>query len=1116
VLTMLAVRSDFSLGESILDADAIIEEAARVGEKVVALTDTMNVTAMPDFTKKAKKVGIKPIVGCRLRMVDDITWRKVKGVRKGEQEYFLTWYVLSEKGMRALYKLLSLAHDKDHFYFTARLGFSELIETLKTLSVDDVAISFSDTYSAIRNAKCREIAQEISDALRASNVFVQIAPINTPFWDRQNYEALKLAKELGLSVLIARPVLHHKDKADALEIMTAVNRNVKISDGRHWSNYVRDLSAMTDAELVDEATAMCERILGRMSEDVSSLILDHSNERLAEMVKYEWAKQPVSLPKMAEDEFATLVEECKKGWKERFESEVFGHKPDAKELQETYKQRLAYELSVLRKLNFAGYFLLVQDVVRFAKTNGILVGPGRGSVGGSLVAYLMGITDCDPIRFGLLFERFINPDRIDLPDADLDFMSERRHEVIEYMVNKYGRERVANISNFVTLASASAIRDVSKSLGLNEFDYACSKLVPKKHGQPVELKEAADTVTEIAIFRDLHPTVWKNATSLQGVMRNFGVHAAGVVVAGVDLNERSVVDTRQGQSVINWDKRIVEDQGLVKMDILGLSTLDLINATLRMIFKRHGKKVDLSKIPIDDKKVLDNFAKAATVGVFQFESAGMRRLLRELGSDGNITFDDITAATALYRPGPMESGMMDSYFKRKQGLEDVEYDHPLMEPILKPTFGVMVYQEQVMQVARTIAGYSAPDADKLRKIMGKKLPEEMKKERGKFVDGCVATIGSDAEWAGELFDKIEGFAGYGFNKSHSVEYTLISWQCMWLKTYYAVEFFAAALTTMKDDRLPSLLKDAEHMGIEIDLPDINISTAEFEILTDTRLIIPFTRIKGLSDNTANAILKARKGGKFKSRADLETRVERRKCNIGHIEKLEKVGALASITPGSLPARHPDRIRDQAELIPGLITAIVPIDRSMHTDKFTKAKLGELVNEYREKHGPAGDGDGIPVKPCMGKSAKFMVIFDAPTNSEDTAGILTFGNGFPTVADALSEAGLTRSDAYWTSLIKRPKAGSSITPAEHKTYLPYLEREIELLKPTLIVLLGSTVVRHFIPGFKGKASEEAGKVVYDEKLDANILIGFNPGEVWFDPEKQIKLNEVFETAGRIVL
>ena len=737
--------------------------------------------------------------------------------------------------------------------------------------------------------------------------------------------------------------------------------------------------------------------------------------------------------------------------------------------------------------------------------------PVHNSVGGSLVAYLMDITDCDPLRFGLLFERFINPDRIDLPDADLDFMSARRHEVVDYVIQKYGKERVAGVSNFNTLGPASTIRDVGKAFGLSDREYAVSKFIPKKHGQSLSLTESADQVAEIGAYRDKNPELWDVGLKIEGCTRNMGQHAAGLVVGGVDLVERAVLERRKGdERVVCWDKRQVESMGLVKMDILGLSTLDLIDLTLKFIRKRHSKKVNLLEIPLDDPKVLANFAAGLTTGVFQFESGGMRHLLKQLGRDGNITFDDITAATALYRPGPMESGMMDSYWKRKQGDEDVEYDHPDMKPILEPTFGVMVYQEQVMQVARTIAGYTAPDADKLRKIMGKKLPEEMAKERDKFVDGCVATIACTPDWAGDLFDKIEGFAGYGFNKSHSVEYTLISYQSMYLKTNFAVEFVAAALTLMGDDKLPGLLKDAGRLGIEVELPDINQATAEFEILTDTKLMIPFARVKGLSTAAAEQIVAARGNVPFTSRADFEKRCRGRLVNIAKVEALDKIGCFSSVEPAQAPRNAPERIRDQRDLIPGLITDTVPINRDMNTDGPTKAQLVKLIARYKEEQ----ENDGACVQPTLGKHARFMVITDGPTRGEEEVGKFSYGKQFDSMSEALVFAGLARGDGYWTGLIKRPKEGKQVSPEEIKLYAPYLDEEITLLKPPVIVLCGSIVARHFLPDLKGKASESAGKVVYDKDRDCNLVIGFSPGEIWHDPDKQKLLNEVFEVAAQL--
>ena len=390
--------------------------------------------------------------------------------------------------------------------------------------------------------------------------------------------------------------------------------------------------------------------------------------------------------------------------------------------------------------------------------------------------------------------------------------------------------------------------------------------------------------------------------------------------------------------------------------------------------------------------------------------------------------------------------------------------------------------------------------------------------------------------AGDLFDKIEGFAGYGFNKSHSVEYTLISYQAMWLKTnfpvefyaaahsveyalisyqamylksYFPVEFYAAALSLLKAEELPAILKDATNFGIEIALPDINLSTGEFEILTDTLLCIPFNRIKGIAARTTEAILKARAAGPFTSIVDLNARVEKRACHKGHVEILNKIGAFARIEPG-LPQKHPERIKDQLDLIPGLIIDTVPVRRGMATDKYDKAKIGAVVGEYRVEKAE----DGTQVKPFWGKNAKFMVISDCPTGPEEREGVMSVGQSFSYTADALSEAGLARIEGYWTAMVKRPKEGKQLTAKEIEAYLPYIMKEIDILKPPVIVLLGTATVRHFIPDLKGKASESAGKIVYNKALDANMIIGFNPGEVYHDPDKQLALNEVFIAAASL--
>ncbi|WP_342234558.1 DNA polymerase III subunit alpha [Inquilinus sp. OTU3971] len=1099
----LSVRSHFSLGESTMSVDTIVETAKTLGLKSVALTDTMTVSGMIDFAVRAKKAEIKPIIGVRLRMVDDIVYRPGKGEKFKQAEHFVKLYARSDDGLKRIFRLLTLANAEPNFYRVPRLAWAQLLAELDT---DALVVTLGDAQSALAHRRAREIARNIFDAQRRSNVFLELCPIATPLFDRQNRDAIQLHEELSIPLVVSLPAFYAEGDADARDVLQVIcdGKGAKLGDTWALKPYVRDLHMLGDKAFYERAVDAAHRARGRfpalpLGRHWSQALANV--ETLVESIGYVWEKMPVALPAMAEDEDAVLRRFCVEGWRDRFTRKVFDHQPDAAALAAAYKPRLLYELDILKRLKFAGYFLLVRQIVQWAKSNGIAVGPGRGSVGGSLVGYLIGITDVDPIRFDLLFERFINPERLDLPDADLDFMSERRHEVIDYLTETFGKDRVAGISNYTTMAAASAVRDVARVSDLDPSEYSCTKLVPKEHGQPVSLAKAAELVPDIAKFRDAYRGIWSHATKLEGCMRSLGRHAAGVVVGGVPLEERAVVERREGEPTINWDKRVAEDMGLVKLDVLGLTTLDLLDRAKRYIWKRHAKKVDLLELPLDDEKTLANFAAAKTVGVFQFESGGMRKLLKDLGREG-ITFDDVAAATALYRPGPMDAGLMDQYVAVKGGMASITFDHPSMENALKDTFGVMVYQEQVMQVSRDFAGFTMPEADKLRKAMGKKLPEEMAKMRDKFVAGAVATSGVTAAFAGEIFDKIEKFAGYGFNKSHAVAYTLISFQSMWVKTYYPVEFFAAALTVLKEDKLAGLLHDAAELGIKVLPPDINISSTEFEILNDTTLVIPFNRIKGISDNTSNAILAARVGGQFTSMADLTARVERKRCNIRHMASLDKVGAFARIEAGQLAATHPDRLRDQVELLPGLVSDHVPIRREMSCDALSVKEIKRVVLDYMA---PA---DAVYCKPLLGSKPRFMVVSDCPTWSEEQKGQFTAGASFEFVSEALALVGLTKQDAYWTGLLKRPKKGKMIEPFEIAGQAPFLDREIEILKPPVIVCLGSASVKHFVPDVRGNTIELAGNVVFDKTLDANIVIGFNPAQIAYDPDKMSVLEELF--------
>jgi DNA polymerase-3 subunit alpha len=801
-----------------------------------------------------------------------------------------------------------------------------------------------------------------------------------------------------------------------------------------------------------------------------------------------------------------LVNQCKAAWKERIDSEFMGYKPDRAKLQE-YIDRLKMELNVLKTLGFCNYFLLVADLVRWAKANDIIVGPGRGSVGGSLVAFVLGITDVDPIRFNLLFERFINPERLDLPDADLDFMSARRHEVVEYLRDKYGRDCVAQISNYNTLAAPSALRETGRFFELPDRDYACTSYIPKEHGQSKSLEEALEEMPELQQFADKYPHQFKIAQQLQGQLRSMGTHAAGVIVAAEPVENRAVVDRRGGDGAVNWDKRVVEDMGLVKIDILGLTNLDVIGRARAKILHDYGKDVDLLKLPLDDPKVLKAFGLGDTIGVFQFEGGGMRKLLKDLAKGGDLTFEELSAATALFRPGPIDSGLLDDYVAIRQGAAMESYEHPNMKAALAPTFGVIVYQEQVMQLARDLAGFTLAGADHLRKAMGKKDPIKMAEQRDNWVQGCKNHSGIEEAWSNALFDKIELFAGYAFNRSHSVEYAIISYWTMWLKVYYPHAFYAAALEVFKEDKLHSLVADAAKRGIEILPPDINQSTSEFRRFGD-HLMAPLNRVKGVGEPTEKAILDARaaNGGSFKTVDELIEKVERRKCNVRHRAILEEVGAFASIIPGSLPPRHPDRVKRQLELLPGLIAANVRAERNIVLDGHIKDELTKLYMELRD--------EGAIVLPRFGKKPKIVVVFEAPTVWDEKSGKLMETDSSQPVKDAIKAAGLSLADCYITTYLKRPKAGKQPDNSEILFSKPYFEREMELLKPPVILALGSFVARELLPDERGGIMELSGKVVYSKARDASVVVSISPGMIYHDPGKQTLLNDAVARAAEL--
>ena len=1140
---LMAARTDFSIGESMLQIDHLIEGAKANGYESVTMMDTMSVHGLVDFSNRCKKAGIKPVIGCRIRVVEDPTYRtppKASGEKaKKNPMYMLKAYVVNEDGVKSLMKLLSKANSEEYFYYQSRVGLADV------MALEGVQISTGDFYSVFHMENHSAIIHALSEKF---DTYIELSPINTPLFDTLNAKAMKLLAEEKLPPLVTFPTLY-KDAAAAksLDILNCVTSNTKMDVTWRAQPQVHDFYIQEPKRIlqrVKDSALRLQKFYG--IKNAASWVEGLSNQgNLVAACKYKFEKQPVSLPKMADNEFVTLGKKCIEGWNKRFSQPVLGHTPSPVDVP-VYRERLNFELGFIKKMGFAGYFLLVEDLVMWAKNNDIIVGPGRGSVGGSLVAYLIGITDVDPIRFNLIFERFINPDRLDLPDADLDFMSSKRHMVIEYLSAKYGSDRVAGISNYSTLASASALRDTGRVFGLNGIDLAATKLVPKEHGQSATLTEAAKSVADIERFKDDQPEIWGHALQLEGVMRSFGRHAAGVVVAGEPLVNRAVVETRGESPIVNWDKRVVEDWGLVKMDILGLSTLDVLEIARQYVKERHSIDVDYLRLPLEEPDIMDAFGKGDTTGVFQFESPGMKKLLRDLADGGRLTFEDITAATALYRPGPMDSGLMADFVNIKQGNSLPYYDHPSMKPALESTQGVIVYQEQVMQVAVDLAGFTKTEADHLRKAMGKKDKDKMAEMRQKWVDGCKSNVGMDERTAGGLFDKIEAFAGYGFNRSHAVEYSLISYFTMWVRVRYPAEYFAACMSIVKDEKLPALVSDAREYGIEVLPPDINLSSHQFTIPDDKHILSPFSAVHGISENTAQRIVELRKEnrdwrlarikkkrdgtteevwevdmlsapkGRFDSLEDFKRSAEipGSKVNARVVENLNAVGAFASVEPTQKGARHPDRRRDQTELMGGLIIDSIKADRVADLGEgFLRTKIIRVIQDYKKCDGCSLSGEPHPAARAK-TVVKFMVVSDCPTWQEEKKDKLLEGDSSMYIKSAIKDAGLGVADGYYTTLVKAKKSEKFLTNEQLNGCSQFLNRELELIKPAIIVALGSATIKRFLPGVKSPA-EVAGKAFYDSTLDATIVCGINAQQVGFDPDKQLILDETFRKVAEIL-
>lgn len=876
----LRLHSEYSLVDGIVKIKPLINAVADQGMPVVAITDQSNLFSLVKFYRSALAKGIKPIAGADVYIFnpDDAS-----------QPFRLTLLVKNYPGYVTLTELISRAYQEGQHLGIPMLRREWIEQNHQGLIVLSGAIE-GDIGQALL-ADDKPLAKKLAgfwQQLFPQSFYLELQRIGIRQEESYLASAVSLATEMDLPVVATNNVRFLKaDNFAAHEVRVCINQGRVIDDSRRPKDYTEQQYLRSTKEMqelfadIPEALANTVEIAKRCN-----IKLTLGDNFLPDFPVPEG---------MSLDEF--FIAESKKGMEARLEKYPAVGSGTPEENRKAYDERLQMELEIIVQMGFPGYFMIVADFIQWAKDNAIPVGPGRGSGAGSLVAYVLNITDLDPIEFDLLFERFLNPERVSMPDFDVDFCMDRRDEVIDYVAQHYGREKVSQIITYGSMAAKAVIRDVGRVLGHPySFVDRLSKLVPFEIG--MTLNKALD---EVADFKELYnddeevKSLMDMALSLEGTVRNAGKHAGGVVIAPTKLTDFSPLYCEQGGGnlVTQFDKDDVEAVGLVKFDFLGLRTLTIIDWALQTINKKQAETnqplVDITQIPRDDAASYELLKNAQTTAVFQLESRGMKELIKKLKPD---CFDDIIALVALFRPGPLESGMVDDYINVKHGAK-AEYAHPILEPVLEPTNGVILYQEQVMQIAREMGGYTLGGADLLRRAMGKKKVEEMAQQRAIFTKGAVAG-GIDEKIATYVFDLMEKFAGYGFNKSHSAAYALVAYQTAWLKAHYPAAFMAAVLSSDMDntDKIVVLIAECQDMKLKVCPPNINVSNYKFTVNDSGEIVYGIGAIKGVGEAAIEDLLREREAnGPFNGLYDLCKRVDLRKVNRRVFEALIRAGAF---------------------------------------------------------------------------------------------------------------------------------------------------------------------------------------------------------------------------------
>jgi len=898
----LHVHTDYSLLDGACETTELLDEASRQKMPAVAITDHGNLFAAANFFNEASKRDVKPIIGCEVYVAKGSRHDRgektngANGQDRGEAEPGMrgsNHLVLLCENLEGYHNLIKLVSSGflEGFYYKPRIDYDLLAKHSKGLIALSACLRGAVTEAVVdeKYDQARENAYRLRDIFGKGNFFLEIQDQGLEIEQGVNRELVRLSRETGIPLVATNDChyLHHGD-AHAQEVLLCIQTGKTMSDAHR-------MKFQTDQFYFKSAAEMAQ-VFGELPDAMSRTvdIASRCNVKI-ERIPNPFPEFKVPEGHTAGSYFERVVREgfaTRVPYLERLAQQGLLHNPLAE-----YERRLTSEIEMIQKMRYEGYFLIVWDFIHYARAQDVPVGPGRGSAAGSLVSYALRITDVDPLQYNLLFERFLNPERVSMPDIDIDFCMRRRGEVIEYVTQKYGRDNVAQIITFGTMAAKAAVKDVGRAMDIQygEVD-KLAKLIPTTLGIDLETALAESPQLKAAINSDEKlKDLMAVALRLEGLARHASTHAAGVVISPRPLTEVvPVYKTNRDEITTQYDMNALERIGLLKMDFLGLTTLTVLQDTVQMIEKNRGVKVDIDNLTLDDPDTYKLFARGDTTAIFQFESHGMRDILRRYQP---TRIEDLTALNALYRPGPIQGGMIDDFINRKTGKTKVSYELSQLKGILEETYGVILYQEQVMQIANLLASFSLGEADLLRRAMGKKKKEEMAAQRAKFMAGCLTNKIPEKK-AERIFNLMEEFAGYGFNKSHSCAYALLAYQTAYLKTHYPVEFMAALLTseTGNAEKAVKYINESRGMNIAILPPDVNESDLYFTPVGES-IRFGLAAIKNVGENTARAIRDSRlSAGKFTSLYDLCERIESRFLNKRVFESLIKSGALDSLGP----------------------------------------------------------------------------------------------------------------------------------------------------------------------------------------------------------------------------